>query len=368
MDFQVGSYTVAMHTSGTNQWPNIAYHDVVVVAANVRHFLQWQEHSLDLLRQMLLDSLGDGNVKLSQAHLLIISDAQRVVPMATPHPVLRIISEFYNRTPEPPKIIALLTSPPDHWPSLDLSRLEGPFRAETFFFAATAVDPSLSPMELVLEYAAYVPAQSEPALSAKLRQADPDGLAFLRRHYCRAVTVFLQLGSFASTLYWHQVLNKDLNNADPTDASFTIIQKSLDLASSRDAPDLLDATTASPTCNASPKLAQLLQVLSLSTSYGALFRGVIYGKCKSTAMSHSDFMRDFSVKHRAVADTLAELLRLPDTKLENVRPIALSGRIRSDGLRQVCRSTIGRYFGSQSPYSLTRFSLRSRVGPTICWS
>ena len=35
LDFSVGSYTVSMHSSGVNQWPDIIYNDVVVVAANV---------------------------------------------------------------------------------------------------------------------------------------------------------------------------------------------------------------------------------------------------------------------------------------------------------------------------------------------
>ncbi len=35
MEFSVESYTVAMHSSGTNQWPNITRNDIIVVTANV---------------------------------------------------------------------------------------------------------------------------------------------------------------------------------------------------------------------------------------------------------------------------------------------------------------------------------------------
>ena len=36
MDFSVESYTVTMHSSGTNQWLNIIHNDIIVITANVR--------------------------------------------------------------------------------------------------------------------------------------------------------------------------------------------------------------------------------------------------------------------------------------------------------------------------------------------
>ena len=36
MYFQVGSYTVALHSSESNGWPTLIYNDIIVVTANVR--------------------------------------------------------------------------------------------------------------------------------------------------------------------------------------------------------------------------------------------------------------------------------------------------------------------------------------------
>ena len=147
---------------------------------------------------MLVDSLADGNVKLSQAHLIVVSDAQRVVPMVTPHPVLRMMSEYYNKTSHPPHVLAAFTCSPDRWPSIDSKYLETPLHARTFFLATKTIDSWFGPTELVVEYAPHPPEYADSPLSRDLRKIDPEGKLLRLPHYRRANRVSKQLGSFAA--------------------------------------------------------------------------------------------------------------------------------------------------------------------------
>ncbi|KAM5532423.1 hypothetical protein V8D89_013917 [Ganoderma adspersum] len=294
LDFSVGSYTVAMHSSGVNQWPDIIYNDIVVVAAN-----------------MLLDSLSDGSLKLSQAHLLVISDAQRVVPMVTPHPVLRMMSDFYGKTPEPPKTLALFTSSSDLWVSLDLGWLEAAWRAQSFFLATKTMDSWVGPMELVMEFDGSVPVPLEPSMSAVVRKADPEGLLVRPRHYRRVRRVFVQLGSFAANVWWRDALEKLLAAPASSDGKAATVQAGLDIVKDHGAADKLQVTLNSPMPNVTPKFSKLLQILQPCSSYGDQFRGILF------------------VQDRVVAQALPGLLQTSEAQLPFIRAVAPSCKMKS---------------------------------------
>ncbi|KAI1792952.1 hypothetical protein LXA43DRAFT_1003961 [Ganoderma leucocontextum] len=293
LDFSVGSYTVAMHSSGVNQWPDIIYNDIVVVAAN-----------------MLLDSLSDGSIKLSQAHLLIVSDAQRVVPMVTPHPVLRMMTDFYSRTPDPPKMLALLTSSSVRWVSLDLGWLEAPLRARSFFLATKTVDSWFGPMELVMEFDGSPSMPSEPSMSGIVLKADPEGLLVRPHHYRRARRVFTQLGSFAANAWWRGALEKLVAAPASSDTKMVVVQASLDVIKGHGAADKLQVSLNSPMCNVTHKFSKLLQVLQPCASYGDQFRGILF------------------VKDRVLAQALPGLLQATEAQLPFVRAVAPSCKVK----------------------------------------
>ncbi|KAI0366397.1 hypothetical protein BV20DRAFT_1002477 [Pilatotrama ljubarskyi] len=284
-DFTVGAYTVALHSSNVNEWPSVVYNDIVVTAAN-----------------MLLDSLADGDVKLSQAHLIVISDAQRLIAMQGPHPVTKLMTDFYAKILEPPRVLAAVTSAPDRWASLNLSRLEIVFRARSFFLANKAVDAWFGPLELVVEYDAYAPAQSDPPMAVKLREADPTGVFLRPRHFRRAHRVLQQLGPFASNLYLKTVLVEVTEStvSSTQDAAAAAHSRLRDLL--RDWPtENLDANLNSSSCNVTPKLVKLLEVLSAYEEHGKAFRGIIV------------------VKDRSVARVMARILQSPETRLPFIR-------------------------------------------------
>ncbi|PIL36734.1 Dicer [Ganoderma sinense ZZ0214-1] len=294
LDFSVGSYTVSMHSSGVNRWPDVIYNDIVVVAAN-----------------MLLDSLSDGSLKLSQAHLLVVSDAQRVVPMVTPHPVLRMMTDFYGKTPEIPKLLALLTSSSDRWASLDLAWLEIPWRAQSFFLATKTADSWVGPIELVMEFDSSAPAPSEPSMSAVVRKADPEGLLVRPRHYRRARRVFAQLGSFAANAWWRDTLEKLLAAPTSSEGKAALVQAGLGIVKDHGAMDKLQITLNSPVSNVTPKFSKLLQVLQPCSSYGDHFRGILF------------------VQDRVVAQALPGLLQATESQLPFIRAFAPNCKVKS---------------------------------------
>ena len=222
---------------------------------------------------MLLDSLTNGDINLSQAHLMVVSDAQRIVPTITPHPVLRIISDYHSRTPDPPRILATFTCSTDHWGSLDLSWLETSSRARTFFLTTPMVDPWTGPTELVVEYDPQ-PNLDTP-LSANLRKVDPEWSLILPCYYRRASRICKQLGSFAAELYWRNVSNVLLKGSkdqhDPVRAGLEILTEFNVLK-----PFVI--STNPPTFNASSKFIRLLQILRPCVNYGDHFRGIIFGE------------------------------------------------------------------------------------------
>ncbi|RPD61964.1 hypothetical protein L226DRAFT_463450 [Lentinus tigrinus ALCF2SS1-7] len=253
---------------------------------------------------MLVDSLADGSIKLSHAHLVVVSDAQRVVPMVTPHPVLRLMSDFHSKTPAAPRVFATLQSSIDRWASLDLTRLETPLQARSFFVAPTRNlqgDIWSGPMELVVEYEPYCPTQTEPDVSAAVRKSDPQGTLFRAHHYRRACRVFLQLGPYAAYLYWKSVMTTSLSKGGLSEST---IATGLENLESEKLGDKLDIDVSSRTCNATPKLAKCVQMLELCERYGAAFRGVVY------------------VQDRSVARVLSDLL---GTQLSFLRPAVLCG-------------------------------------------
>ncbi|RDX53098.1 hypothetical protein OH76DRAFT_1344263 [Lentinus brumalis] len=251
---------------------------------------------------MLADSLADGSIKLSHAHLIVVSDAQRVVPMVTPHPVIRLMSDFHSKTPDAPRVFATLQSSTDRWASLDFTGLEVSLQARSFFLIPAKKPATWSgPMELVLEYEPYFPDNTEPDVSVEVRKSNLQGTSFRPHHYRRASRVFLQLGPFAAYLYWKSVLTPALTKAGPSESS---IAASLENLKSEKLGDKLDLNAASSTCNAAPKLVKLLHMLELCGRYGSAFRGVIY------------------VQDRSVARVLADLL---GTNLSFLRPAVLNG-------------------------------------------
>ncbi|KAJ2998000.1 hypothetical protein NUW54_g7072 [Trametes sanguinea] len=286
-DFTVGAYTVALHSSSVNEWPSVVYNDIVVVAAN-----------------MLLDSLTDGNIKLSQAHLIVISDAQRVMPMQIPHPVMRIMTDFYAKILDAPRVLATVTSAPERWPSLDLSRLEIAFRARSFFLDTKAANSWLGPLELVVEHDAYSFAEKDMTLLAKLKQADPRQLVLHSQHLRRINRVLRQLGRYAGTSFTRATLNALVERSASSPQLSSICRELVDLQHSLpDEP--LNAIPSSPSCNISPKLARLRETLSAFDSQGGDFRAIVV------------------VQHRVVRQLLAELLQMPEFGLPFVRSKAV---------------------------------------------
>lgn len=226
---------------------------------------------------MLLDSLSDGSIKLPQAHLLIVSDAQRIVPMVTPHPVLRMMTDFYVKMSEPPKLLALLTSSSERWLSLDLGWLEVPLGARSFFLGTKTVDSWFGPMELVMEFEASPSEPSEPSMSNIVLKADPEGLLVRPRHYRLARRVFMQLGSFAANTWWRAALEKLLTEPVSSGAKMAVVQASLDLVKGHGAAAKLLVSPKFQMCNVTPKFSKLLQVLQPCSSYDDHFRGILFG-------------------------------------------------------------------------------------------
>ncbi|KAJ8501426.1 hypothetical protein ONZ51_g579 [Trametes cubensis] len=284
-DFTVGAYTVALHTSNINQWPSVLYNDIVVVPAN-----------------MLLDSLMDGNVKLSQAHLIVISDAQRIILMNISHPILRIMTDFYARILDGPRVFATVTSAPERWASLDLTRLEIAFRAQSFFLATKAANSWYGPLEVVVEYDKYIPQESDSELNSKVRDVDPGSLLLRTKHFRTARRVLHELGLLAVDLYWRHVLDELCGSTTAEDVD-AVRQKLSQLRGCLPNRTLV-ASRSSSACNVSPKLARLLEILSAYEEQGPGFRGIV-------------FSRD-----RGVARILAELLSSPHAGLPFIRPLA----------------------------------------------
>ena len=266
---------------------------------------------------MLLDSLVDGSFKLSQAHLLVISDVQRVVPMLTPHPVIRIINDHYSKTPDAPKLLAMFTCSPERWSSLDLQWLEASLKARSWFLVTNTIDSWFGPTELVVEYDVHPRQQPEPQMSIDLRKIDPHGNVIGGPLYRRASRLFRQLGSFAAGHFWKRAADdiaKHPGNAD----QLTLAK--LDVLTST---QRLDVHTSSPTCNVSPKFARLLQVLRPCAKYGSEFYGVIFGKTTNHKLLAPRKLMTVQVKDKVVAETLVELLQLPDLRLPFIRPLKL---------------------------------------------
>ncbi|KAI0676824.1 hypothetical protein C8Q78DRAFT_48178 [Trametes maxima] len=301
-DFTVGAYTVALHSSNVNEWPSVVYNDIVVVAAN-----------------MLLDSLIDGNVKLSQAHMIVISDAQRVMPMQIPHPIMRMMTDFYAKILQPPRVLATVTSAPDRWASLDLTPLEISFRARSFFMATKAADAWFGPLELVLEYDPYRPASPGDMISTKLREADPEGLLVRSRDIRRGRRVWNQLGPFANNLFWRAVLTEVTVSTTTTTvtnpkllASQSAVRQKLVQLRDTLPEEALDVTQSSSICNVTPKLAKLIETLSTYDGHGTGFRAIVV------------------VKDRTVARALVQLLQIAQAKLPFIRAAEVRHGAMSD--------------------------------------
>lgn len=279
--------------------------------------------------QMLLDSLSDGSLKLSQAHLLVVSDAQRVVPMVTPHPVLRMMTDFYGKTPDPLKMLALLTSSSDRWVSLDLGWLEAQWRARSFFLATKTVNSWVGPMELVMEFDNSAPVPSEPSMSAVVRKADPEGLLVRPRHYRRARRVFVQLGSFAANVWWRDALQKLLAAPASSEGKAAVVQASLDIVKDHGAADKLQVISNSPMSHVTPKFSKLLQILQPCSSYGDHFRGILFSMSELSHVYESRNLPLAPVQDRVVAQALPALLQASEAQLPFIRAVAPSCKGKS---------------------------------------
>ncbi|KAI9001162.1 ribonuclease III [Trametes punicea] len=249
---------------------------------------------------MLLDSLADGNVKLSQAHLIVISDAQRVMPMHIPHPVMRIMTEFYAKVLDGPQVLATVTSAPDRWTSLDLTPLEISFRARSFFLATKAADSWFAPLELVVEYDAYSPTAADSAIASKLQEADPHGLFLRPRHFRRTRRLLHELGHLPYNLAWKHILGGVITSSPSSGEEAAVQQRLSDLRKGWPDENLV-AIPGYSACNISPKFATMLRILSAYTDYAKHFRGVVV------------------VKDRMVAEYMVQILRMPEVGLPFVR-------------------------------------------------
>ncbi|OJT13342.1 Dicer-like protein 1 [Trametes pubescens] len=296
-DFTVAAYTLALHTSSVNEWPSVVYNDVIIVAAN-----------------LLLDSLTDGNVRIPQAHMMVVSDAQRLMPLQIPHPVMRIMTDYYAKMMDAPRVLATVTSAPDRWASLDLVRLEISFGASSYFLASRTVDAWSGPLELVLEYDAYTPAAPD-SVATSLQEADPDGLLLRPRVFRKARRILQQLGPFAYNMFWKATVDElEVSTARGGigfDSNGSIRQKLAELRKQW-SDDALVTSLSSSACNITPKLAKLIEVLSSYDGPGSGFRGVVL------------------VKDRSIARTLAKLLQIQEIGLPFIRAVEVDHAAASD--------------------------------------
>lgn len=230
--------------------------------------------------QLLLDSLTDGNVRIPQAHMIVVSDAQRLMPLQIPHPVMRIMTDYYAKIMDAPRVLATVTSAPDRWASLDLVRLEISFGASSYFLASRAVDAWSGPLELVLEYDAYSPAVPD-SVAVNIQEADPDSLLLRPSVFRRARRVLQQLGPYAYNMFWKNTIDElDMSTARGGigfDSNGSIRYKLAELRKHW-SDDTLVASLSSPACNITPKLAKLIEVLSGYDGSGNGFRGIVLGK------------------------------------------------------------------------------------------
>ncbi|TBU32155.1 hypothetical protein BD311DRAFT_655259 [Dichomitus squalens] len=243
--------------------------------------------------------------------MLVISDAQRVVPMVTPHPVLRMMSDFHAKTADPPRVFALFTCSPERWVSLDLAWLEAPLRAQAFFLATKTVNSWSGPVELVMEYEATPSSQMEPYMSSIVRRADPEGLLVRPQHYRRARRICLQLGSFATNAWWRDTLDELVALPVSNDTKLSVARDSLELIKSHGMADRLQVAPGSSNPNVTSKVSKLLQVLQPYAAYGDQFRGIVF------------------VRDKVVASVLPGLLNATETQVPFIRAIAPSRKERS---------------------------------------
>ncbi|KAI0334804.1 ribonuclease III [Cubamyces sp. BRFM 1775] len=185
------------------------------------------------------------------------------------------MTDFYAKILDGPRVFATVTSAPERWASLDLTRLEIAFRAHSFFLATKAADSWYGPLELVVEYDV--------------------GLLLRSKHFRTARHVLHELGLLAVDLYWRRVLD-ELCSSTTAGGEDTVRQKLSQLLGSLP-NDTLAANRGSSAWNVSPKLAKVLEVLSAYEGYGLNFRGIIF------------------TKDGAVAQILAEVLSSPSAEL-----------------------------------------------------
>ncbi|KAH9853812.1 ribonuclease III [Lenzites betulinus] len=215
------------------------------------------------------------------------------------------MTDFYAKVFDPPRVLAAVTSDPERWPSLDLSRLELSFSARTFFLKSTTADVWLGPLELVLEYDPPSLTQPGSVLALKLREADSEHSILQPRHLRRSGRVLSQLGLFAFDLFWKTTLDHLLNSTSVGQASEDSgpARARQRLAELRNTwPDrALAANLHVSTCNVTPKVAKLVEVLLSYSGVGDDFRGIVF------------------VKDRSVASTLAALLQNREIGLPFIR-------------------------------------------------
>ncbi|OCH93588.1 ribonuclease III [Obba rivulosa] len=281
-DFQVSAYTLAMHTAGTDRWSRVRNHDIVVVSAN-----------------LLLDSLQERSINLLQSHLLIISDADRIPTVEAPHPMIRIIAEYYSMLDPSirPPIFSLFTCTAGRKDRVNLSRHEALLDAVAYSIQGDDHplpdgDTFNRPMEVVFLYDPHRVKIDETSLAQRLREADK-GESIPPRLFKNSRRVLRELGRCAADLYWRTVVDQLDQHLQHIISNWTF--------------DMPNVDTTSPRTNVAPKFGKLVEVLKACEPYAEEFRCVIL------------------VRRRAVANMIAELLRQIDDELEFIHPAVVTG-------------------------------------------
>ncbi|EMD41084.1 hypothetical protein CERSUDRAFT_131598, partial [Gelatoporia subvermispora B] len=281
-NFTVSAYTLAMHTTGIDQWSRVRKHDVVVVSAN-----------------LLLDSLQELSVDFSQSHLLVISDADRIPTVQAPHPIIRIVSEYYSVIDPSvrPPAFSLFTCSAGRKNRVNVSRHEDLLDAIAYSIKGDDhplpdSDTLNRPMEVVALYDAYNVKFQETALAQTLRQADTGG-SISPRLFKDARRVLRELGRCAADLYWRTVSDSLNQHLQHIVNNWTF--------------DMPNVESGSPRSNVAPKCATLVDILKACEPYADDLRCIIL------------------VRRRVVANMIAELLRQLDDELEFVHPAVVTG-------------------------------------------
>lgn len=203
------------------------------------------------------------------------------------------MNDFYRVTDalSRPRIFSLATPPADrgfHFDSAML-KLETTLHSKVFGVSVEKREEILAlpdrPNEVVILYEKPSHAM-ESNLFKQLQQLDPSHTIF-RKHFYASQLALTEIGSCASDLVWRRALKEieavvqpSYEEEDEDGHSVPTIQRQI-----RDIVKnwyfmMPNLDTSSRGFNVTPKFLKLVQTLKSCKSYGAGFRGIVFGKTK----------------------------------------------------------------------------------------